>query len=127
MRKLAVFLAGVALAVSAIAATSAGPAAAAATSDVEQLGTLVLYQNPDFTGPSHTINYLECGSNVLVPGLPVVGSFDNRPLVGCQANLVGPAGTFTLCAGRGVVPVAFRQNPAVRIQPGLTPPCGLSG
>jgi hypothetical protein len=123
MRKVGAFLAGIVLAVSAIAATSA-PAAAA--SDVEQIGTLTLFQNPDFTGSTNSINYVSCATPVLAPGLAQVGSFDNRPLAGCQASLLAPAGTFTLCAGRGVVPVAFRLNPTLRIQLGATQPCGLS-
>jgi len=129
MRTVGVFLAGVALAVSAITATSAGPAGAAVpASHVEQVGKATLFQNTDFTGLSDSISYPRCSPGSFPHSLPRIGSFENNPPPSCQLSLVGPAGRFTLCAGRGTVPTQFRQSPTVQIKPGLlTKPCRVAG
>jgi len=85
---------------------------------------LVLFANPDFTGQATKLRYTTC-QPPLSGRLARAGSFDHQPLTGCQAVLLGtqPGTSLVLCAGRGVVPPAFRRSPSLRIQPGVTPAC----
>jgi hypothetical protein len=118
-----VLLSGLTMA-AAVVAASTGSAMAA---DAAQLGRVVFYQSPDFTGPTAAVSYVNCQTpSQHQPGLSPVSAFDNQPLPGCQVLLINVAGgTRVLCDGRGVVPVEFRQNPRVRIQPGTSQPCGI--
>ncbi|MEV0387203.1 hypothetical protein [Nonomuraea sp. NPDC050643] len=88
-------------------------------------GRLVLYRNTDFTGSALAHTYTGCGGVVALTGS--VGSFDNRPLAGCSVSLQTRAGaSLVLCAGRGVVPAAFRQAGRVLFRPGASAPCVIA-
>jgi hypothetical protein len=105
-------------------AASTGSAAGVHTA---QLGRVVLHQTLDNTGPTATVTYANCQPpSQHQPRLSPVVAFDNQPPPGCQVALINSAGaTSVLCAGRGVVPVEFRQDPRVRVQPGTSRPCGI--
>ncbi|MEU4234611.1 hypothetical protein AB0F17_60925 [Nonomuraea sp. NPDC026600] len=60
----------------------------------------------------------------MVPGQQV-GSFDNRPLPGCQVILHALSGDLTLCAGRAVVPPAQRRAIFYEIRTGASAPCAV--
>jgi hypothetical protein len=107
LRRDARFAGAAAVAISLLAV--AGPAEAAAT------GRLTLYP------PGQTISYAACNVTAVVQAY--VSSFDNRPLPDCQVQLRKGAAVFPLCVGRGTIPAGFRDQPVVRIQPGLSYPC----
>jgi hypothetical protein len=107
-----------------LAVASASPARAAA-SPAATPGSLTFYSNTNFTGWTQTFTYATCPLTTTI--LRPTGSFDHRPLAGCQPVLLNSLGqVFKVCAGRGVVPVAFRQSPRLRFVPGTPLPCGLS-
>ncbi|MBC6459107.1 hypothetical protein [Actinomadura sp. HBU206391] len=117
-------LLGAGLLLGALAVTGTA-GAATIESKAAASGQLTLFAGPDFTGAATVVDYTTCGLVRQVSGQ--VGAFDNRPLPGCRVALNNSAGaSFTLCAGRGVVPVAFRQSPRVRIQPGDSSPCAVA-
>jgi hypothetical protein len=94
---------------------------------VKEPGSLTLYSRPDFTGVVQHFEYFGCTPPANLRVAPPVASFDNQPPVGCQVHLVGfTSAGYTLCGGRGVVPVQARNPWLVRIQPGLTRPCFVS-
>jgi hypothetical protein len=98
-----------------------GPAAAQAP-----VGSITLYETATFGGDKAVLSVLRCAGQVAVPPqLDQVGSYDNSPPAGCQAALVGPAGSHVMCAGRAVVPPRFRNATFVRMQPGRSLPCRL--
>ncbi|MFI9561047.1 hypothetical protein [Nonomuraea endophytica] len=105
---------------------SAGTAAAAGVG-VAQPGSVIFYQNSDFTGLASSIRYAGCSRVVVYPpGMYTIRAFDNRPPTGCQVALVDRAGASTaLCAGRGQVPARFQQPSRVLIKPGASRPCGI--
>jgi len=105
-----------------LAAAPAG-AAPAGTSEPAALqsGVVVLYEQTNFTGPVRSILYASCATPTWVLLTRPVGSYDNRPASGCQLALVTAAREHVLCAGRRLVPVAFRNAPQLVIRPGTTP------
>jgi hypothetical protein len=102
----------------------ASPGQAAERDRQAAAGQLVLYAGP-FAGSTETVRYTTCRpAGQHEPRLSLVTAFDNRPLPGCQAVLINLAGTTkALCAGRGLVPVEFRQASRIQIQPGTSPAC----
>ena len=97
-------------------------AALAPGAEAASSGRLMVFANPDFSGSTNALTYTRCLS--VRRQLGVAGSFDNQPMVGCQAVLRdGQGASLVLCAGRGVVPPAFHQSPLLVIQPGISPPC----
>lgn len=88
-------------------------------------GQVTLFRNPDFTGSAFSRSYTDCAVTATLTGS--VGSFDNRPPAGCSVALQSrPGSAFVLCAGRGVVPTAFRQAGRIVIKPGTTPLCAVT-
>ncbi|MFG1949400.1 hypothetical protein [Nonomuraea sp. NPDC048826] len=116
--KRAALLAGIVVAIVLQALLVAGPAAASA-------GKVILYRNADFTAPTATRTYTTCAGTATFTG--PVGSFDNRPPPGCAVTLQTRTGAvFTLCAGRGIVPPAYRDATRAAIKPGASAPCALT-
>ena len=101
----------IALAASLVAATPAYAAAPAS-------GRVTLYAD----SAARYLTYDQCATPQSVYGV-TADSFSHTPLPGCVAQLVKDAQQFTLCAGRGAVPGAFRTGSVLRIKPGLTPAC----
>lgn len=96
---------------------TAYPAAAAAT------GRLTLYSDTAFSQPVKSVTYSACEDFVGYISGQRVGSFDNSPLPGCRVVLHAVSGNYTLCAGRAVVPQAYRQTLLYSIGAGSTAPC----
>ncbi|WP_155343710.1 hypothetical protein [Acrocarpospora pleiomorpha] len=114
----AILTAGITAAVGLHMLLAAGPAAAAS-------GKVTLYRNADFTAPAVARIYNSCTGTATLTN--PVASFDNQPLPGCAVILQTRAGaTFTLCAGRGIVPPAYREADRALIKPGTTPPCAIT-
>ncbi|MEV0383984.1 hypothetical protein [Nonomuraea sp. NPDC050643] len=100
---------------------SAAPATATSAT-----GGLTLFSDTAFTRPTNNVTYTSCDNFIgRVPGQRV-GSFDNRPLPGCRVVLHATTGDFTLCAGRGVVPAAFRQVLLYSIGTGTSTACPVA-
>lgn len=118
MRRARVMLAGLSLGAMAMAMGGAAPAMAASAPPA--IGHVQLFTNPDFTGSIGLISYTSCGG---ASSARVVGSFDNRPLPGCQVVLETVAGPYVLCAGSGVVPPAYRNAHTLSIRAGQSKPC----
>jgi hypothetical protein len=88
-------------------------------------GHLTLYADTAFSQPTNSVSYPTCASFIgTVPGQRV-GSFDNSPLSGCQVVLHALTGDHILCAGRAVVPPAFRRVILYSIRTGSSAPCAV--
>lgn len=112
------------LAVGVVVGSLAGQPASAAQGSAA--GSVILFETTMFGGDTARISYLGCATRVAVPAhLDQVGSYDNRPPIGCQVALVGPAGSHVLCTGRAVVPLPFRDATEVRVSAGRSVLCRL--
>jgi hypothetical protein len=103
--------------------TTGGQATAGAVASPTATGKVTVFPRTDFTGPPLSFPYTSCrpSSSRVVR---LVGSYDNRPLDGCQVVLRNSRGAeHKLCAGRAVVPPRFREGPRLIIRPGGTAPC----
>jgi hypothetical protein len=110
----------------AVAIAAAAPAAAAPAAPTT--GVVTVFANTDFTGPVAQTSYLSCRPSV-GRRLDRAGSFDNRPLAGCQVVLrssTNPGASLVLCGGRGTTPPPFQQSPVMQIRPGASRPCAAS-
>ncbi|MFC4112200.1 hypothetical protein [Nonomuraea zeae] len=86
-------------------------------------GRVTLYSDTAYSRTTNSATYEACDNFIgRVPGQRV-GSFDNAPLPGCRVVLHSLAGDYLLCAGRAVVPPAFRQVILYSIGTGSTTPC----
>ncbi|MGW0808011.1 hypothetical protein [Nonomuraea sp. NPDC002799] len=102
----------------AVIAVPAGAASAA-----PPVARLTLYSDTAFSRPTNSVTYPACDAFIgRIPGLRT-GSFDNSPLPGCQVVLHALSGDYVLCAGRAVVPAAFRQAVLYSIRTGASVPC----
>ncbi|WP_370943838.1 hypothetical protein AB5J62_32625 [Amycolatopsis sp. cg5] len=97
------------------------PATASAAPDA--VGSVTFYANADGTGAVKHLTYASCaGSSVTV--LPVsVAAADNRPSAGCQVSVVSHGRSFVLCAGKSVIPAAYRDNASAVVRAGSSPAC----
>ncbi|WP_219462535.1 hypothetical protein [Nonomuraea rhizosphaerae] len=87
------------------------------------VGRLTLFTDTNFAQPTTNISYESCQAFIgVVPGRRA-GSFDNQPLPNCQVVLHALSGDLTLCAGRAVVPPAYRQAIFYEIRTGNSVPC----
>ncbi|MFI6733189.1 hypothetical protein ACIBI9_09680 [Nonomuraea sp. NPDC050451] len=106
-----------------VAATIVSALALAAAPAGAATARLTLYSDTAFSRPTNSVSYDTCDNFIgRVPGQRV-GSFDNSPLPGCQVVLHSLGGDFVLCAGRAVVPAAYRQVVLYSIRTGTSTAC----
>ncbi|MFB4312734.1 hypothetical protein [Actinomadura sp. 21ATH] len=116
MRGRKVLLAGLvfmAAGASTATAAQAGPIAS---------GRVTLHGSPAVV----TVTYTTCEDLGQTRTNGVFTSFTNAPPPGCQVVLSNRTASMVLCAGRGSIPPAFRQDPWLQVGPGETRPCGIT-
>jgi hypothetical protein len=95
---------------------AAGPAAASPP------GAVSFYTTTNYTGLVRSVSYLNCDTTQVFQLRQVTGSYNNKPATGCRVQVAVPGSAwYTLCAGRHVLPAAYRTAPTVRISAGSTP------
>ncbi|MEW2352626.1 hypothetical protein [Spirillospora sp. NPDC029432] len=119
MRGRKVLLAGLVFMATATGVSTATAAQAGAAPGA--MGRVTLYG----TSGGATVGYTTCDNPAQSRLNGVFTSFTNEPRPGCQVVLLNRTSSMVLCAGRGTIPEAFRQDPGLRIQAGETRPCGI--
>ena len=85
-------------------------------------GAISFYTNANYTGQISSTRYTGCDATRVFPLRQVASAYNNRPADGCRVQVSVPGSTWlTLCEGKHVLPVAYRDAPTVRVTAGSTP------
>src|SRR5690349_18191491 len=103
------------------AMVAAAPFVAAAPAAASPPGAVSFYTTTNYVGLIRSVSYLSCETpRSFNLGRPT-GSYDNKPAPGCRVQVSVGLNWYTLCQGRHVMPIAYRDAPTVRITAGSTP------